>query len=81
MGFKGLKWFKRAPKNFKVVVDQDYAHDMGVALGRLGLTADYVTYTGEYEYTITGRWTPMVYGDRRTMEALTMLPVREAVVF
>lgn len=77
---KGLKWFRK-PKNFKVVVYQDYAHDMGVALGRLGLVADQVVYTGEYEYTITGRWTPVFYGHERTMEALTMLPVREAIVF
>ncbi len=81
MGIKGIKWFKRKPKNFKVVVSQDYAHDTGVALGRLGLIADQVLYTGEYEYTITGKWTPKYYGNQRTMEALTMLPVREAVVF
>ncbi len=73
------RFFKKQ-KNFKVVVSEEYVHDTGIALGRLGLTAN-VRYTGEHEYTLTGKWTPEFYGDEKTMEAMTMLPVREAVVF
>ncbi len=74
-----FKWFKKQ-KKFKVVVAEEYVRDTGIALGRLGLTAA-VRYSGENEYTLTGTWTPDFYGDQKTMEALTMLPVREAVVF
>ena len=73
------KFFKKN-KQFRVRVAEEFARDTGIALGRLGLTAD-VSYTGNHEYTLTGKWTPSYYGDERTLEALTMLPVREAVVF
>lgn len=75
-----VRFFKK-DKKFKVTVAEEFARDTGVALGRLGLIADQVLYTGEHEYTLTGKWTPDFYGDTKTMEALTMLPVREAVVF
>ena len=73
------KFFKRN-KQFRVRVAEEFVRDTGIALGRLGLTAN-VSYTGNHEYTLTGKWTPDYYGDERTMEALTMLPVRDAVVF
>lgn len=73
------KFFKKN-KQFRVRVAEEFARDTGIALGRLGLTAD-VSYTGNHEYTLTGKWTPSYYGDEKTLEALTMLPVREAVVF
>lgn len=78
--FKWLEKFKRT-KEFRVVVSEDFAHDMGTALGRLGLTVDQCIYTGNHEFTLTGKWTPDFYGDTRTMEALTCLPIREAIVF
>ena len=73
------KFFKKN-KQFRVRVAEEFARDTGIALGRLGLTAN-VSYTGNHEYTLTGKWTPSYYGDEKTLEALTMLPVMEAVVF
>lgn len=73
------KFFKKN-KQFRVRVAEEFARDTGIALGRLRLTAN-VSYTGNHEYTLTGKWTPSYYGDEKTLEALTMLPVREAVVF
>ena len=73
------KFFKKN-KQFRVRVAEEFARDTGIALGRLGLTAN-VSYTGNHEYTLTGKWTPSYYGDEKTLEALSMLPVREAVVF
>lgn len=80
MGIKGLKWLKKT-KKFRVVCVDDFANDMGKALGRLGLTIDKARFISAHEVEMTGKWTPDFYGDERTMEALTDLPVREAVVF
>lgn len=80
MGFKGLKWLRKT-KKFRVVCIDDFGSDMREALNRLGLKIDDVHFISAHEVEMSGKWTPDFYGDERTKELMSGLPVREAVVF